>query len=61
MKWLRLKRSLLALLCAGFLFDAGCPDEKAVQTAASNAGQSFVNELVKGTVKKWFDYAVGLQ
>ena len=59
MKWLRLQRALLALLCSGFLFDGGCPTETSLQTAVSNAGQTFSNSLVSQVVKKFFNDALG--
>ncbi len=60
MTWLRIKRAFFALLCSGFLLDYGCPTETDIQKAASNAGQTLTNDLVKVTVKKWFDALVGL-
>ena len=60
MKWLKRKRSLLALLCSGFLLQGTClVDENMAKTAFASAGSGFVIELTKNTFKKWFDYAVG--
>lgn len=61
MTLLRWKRSLLALLCSGFLlnFGFGCPTDTNLQTALSNAGQSFGNSLVGTLVKTWFNDALG--
>jgi hypothetical protein len=61
MKWLKWRLSLLALLCSGLLLQAACPlNENTFNTAFASAGSGFVVELTKGTLKKWFDYSVGL-
>jgi hypothetical protein len=59
MKWLRWKRALLALLCYGFLCDLGCPTDTTLQTALSNAGQTFGNTIVGTVVKTYFNEAFG--
>ena len=62
MKWKNWKRTLLAFLCSGFLLQVTeCPiNEQTIKTAIASAGSGFVIELSKNTLKKWFDYEVGL-
>lgn len=67
MNWSMLRRWWLALMCGGFLLQGGCPTDTEMQKAFSSAGQAVVKDFLTGangvvtvTVKKWFDYVVGL-
>lgn len=61
MKWLRLKRFLLAFACGSFLLQEGCPYEQVMFTnALAKAGSGLFAEIAKNSFKKWFDYGTGL-